>query len=320
MPVKKPRQPSVVKIPDTYAYLYGFQDYLFGQAMSIHTRNAYVSDLLQTAQLSDTPLPSWQAEDATQALLSLQDHGKSQRSLARYLSAWRQFFYFLNETGLRQDNPIEHIKLRQSPPTLPKSLSLEDVDALLACPDVDTALGLRDRAMLEMLYACGLRISELVNLKLQMIDFEYAFLRIRGKGDQERLVPLGEIALDWLTLYLEQSRPLLKKAATDIVFLTQHGNLMTRQNFWYSLKAYALQANIQQSISPHTLRHAFATHLLNHGADLRTVQELLGHRDLSTTQIYTHIAQHRMHQIYQKSHPRADLHLQQHPMHENTNS
>lgn len=322
MPVKKPRQPSAVKIPDAYAYLYGFRDYLFGQAVSVHTRNAYLSDLIQTAQLSQIALLDWQADDAKNALLALQEQGKSQRSIARYLSAWRQFFNFLNETGLRLDNPIQQIKIRQSPPSLPKSLSLEDVDALLACPDIHTALGLRDRAMLEMLYACGLRISELVNLKLQMIDFDHAFLRIRGKGDQERLVPLGEVALDWLKLYLKQSRPSLKKGETDIVFLTRHGNLMTRQNFWHSLKAYALQANIQQQLSPHTLRHAFATHLLNHGADLRTVQELLGHRDLSTTQIYTHIAQYRMQQVYQQSHPRANLHLIQHTemANENTNS
>ncbi|MFB2539345.1 MULTISPECIES: site-specific tyrosine recombinase XerD [unclassified Acinetobacter] len=305
MIVKKARQPSAVNIPADLTYLYGFRDYLFSHSQSVHTRNAYLSDLIQSANLRDTALPDWQASDVQDAILQLQIQDKSPSSIARYMSAWRQFFIFLIEHKLRTDNPLQHIKSPKQARILPKSLSIDDVEKLLDIPDCDTALGLRDRAMLELLYACGLRISELINLQLQMIDMQYAIVRIRGKGNKERLVPMGEIAMDWLQRYLQQSRPQLLHGATDIVFLTRQGNLMTRQNFWYAIKAYALQAEIYSDLSPHTLRHAFATHLLNHGADLRAVQELLGHSDLSTTQIYTHIAQKRMHDIYQHSHPRA---------------
>jgi integrase/recombinase XerD len=184
-------------------------------------------------------------------------------------------------------------------------LSEQDVDALIQAPDIETALGLRDRAMFEVLYACGLRVSELLNLRLDLINLKQGYLRITGKGNKERLVPLGQIAVEWVEKYLIESRPQLYKSATDYLFLTQHGGIMSRQNFWYAIKRYALQAGIQAELSPHTLRHAFATHLLNHGADLRVVQMLLGHSDLSTTQIYTHVAQVRMQQLHASHHPRA---------------
>ena len=189
--------------------------------------------------------------------------------------------------------------------SLPQDLSEQEVEALIHAPNTQTALGLRDRAMLEVLYACGLRVTELLNLRLELINLKQGYLRIVGKGNKERLVPLGAIACKWLEKYLLEARAQLYKSATDYLFLTQHGGIMSRQNFWYAIKRYALQANIQTELSPHTLRHAFATHLLNHGADLRVVQMLLGHSDLSTTQIYTHVAQVRMQQLHAQHHPRA---------------
>jgi len=161
------------------------------------------------------------------------------------------------------------------------------------------------RAMLEVLYACGLRVTELLNLRLELINLKQGYLRIVGKGNKERLVPMGQVACEWIEKYLNEARPQLYKTATDYLFLTQHGGIMSRQNFWYAIKRYALQAGVQAELSPHILRHAFATHLLNHGADLRVVQMLLGHSDLSTTQIYTHVAQVRMQQLHASHHPRA---------------
>ena len=188
---------------------------------------------------------------------------------------------------------------------LPKDLSEADVDALLAVPDVSTALGLRDKAMLELLYACGLRVSELTGLPLASLNLRGGFLRVMGKGRKERLVPLGETAADWLQRYLDEGRPALVKATVAALFLTQRGTAMTRENFWHLIKRYALLAGISSTVSPHTLRHAFATHLLNHGADLRVIQLLLGHADLSTTQIYTHVARQRLQELHAQHHPRG---------------
>ena len=258
-PAKKLRQPTPVTIPAQYAYLQGFRDYLISHSSSIHTRNAYLSDLIQCAQLSAVPVPTWHGAEIQQVLLELTALQKSPRSIARCMSALRQFFKFLRETGLRSDNPIADLKT-------PKQGR---------------------------------------GFQLQMLNLEQGFVRIKGKGNKERLVPLGEVALDWLQRYLSDARGLLYKSSTDAVFLTQRGGVMTRQNFWYAIKRYALIANIHQELSPHILRHAFATHLLNHGADLRVVQMLLGHADLSTTQIYTHVAQARMQKIHQQYHPRA---------------
>ncbi len=215
------------------------------------------------------------------------------------------FTNFLREQKLRSDNPVATHHSPKIGRALPKDLSEEDVEALIQAPDINTALGLRDRAMFEVLYACGLRVSELLNLRLELINLKQGYLRITGKGNKERLVPLGQFACEWVERYLQDARPQLYKSSTDYLFLTQHGGIMSRQNFWYAIKRYALQANIQAELSPHTLRHAFATHLLNHGADLRVVQMLLGHSDLSTTQIYTHVAQVRMQQLHEKHHPRG---------------
>ncbi|MBP6190252.1 MAG: site-specific tyrosine recombinase XerD [Acinetobacter sp.] len=303
---KKPRIPAAINIPENLSFLNGFRDYLVAQTVSPHTRNAYLSDLIQCSELQPSSiLTQWNSDDIADVLLALTQSGKSPRSIARCLSALRQFYKFLREQKLRDDNPVATHHSPKIGRALPKDLSEHEVEALLQAPDTKTALGLRDRAMLEVLYACGLRVSELLNLRLELLNLKQGFLRVTGKGNKERLVPLGQHARDWIEQYLAQSRSQLYKSSTDYLFLTQHGGIMSRQNFWYAIKRYALQANIQAELSPHTLRHAFATHLLNHGADLRVVQMLLGHSDLSTTQIYTHVAQHRMQELHSKYHPRG---------------
>ncbi|WP_374664480.1 site-specific tyrosine recombinase XerD [Acinetobacter sp.] len=302
---KKPRIPAPVSIPEQLSFLQGFRDFLIAQTVSPHTRNAYLSDLIQCSACCSAAMPNWSSDDISDVLLSLTKQGKSPRSIARTLSALRSFFKFLREQKLRDDNPVSTHKTHKLGRALPKDLSEADVEALINAPDLSTALGLRDRAMLEVLYACGLRVSELLNLRLDLINLKQGYLRIVGKGNKERLVPLGQIACEWVGKYLAEARPALYKTSTDYLFLTQHGGIMSRQNFWYAIKRYALQAHIQSELSPHTLRHAFATHLLNHGADLRVVQMLLGHSDLSTTQIYTHVAQVRMQQLHAAHHPRA---------------
>lgn len=305
MLTKKPRIPTPVQIPEHLSFLQGFREDLIAQTVSPHTRNAYLSDLIQCCGLSTQAMPTWQTEDISDVLLKLTQQGKSPRSIARCLSALRAFFKFLREQKLRSDNPVALHKTPKIGRALPKDLSEADVEALIHAPNINSALGLRDRAMFEVLYACGLRVSELIHLRLDLINLKQGYLRIVGKGNKERLVPMGQIACEWVEKYLNESRPQLHKTATDYLFLTQHGGIMSRQNFWYAIKRYALQAGIQTELSPHTLRHAFATHLLNHGADLRVVQMLLGHSDLSTTQIYTHVAQVRMQHLHRQHHPRA---------------
>lgn len=302
---KKPRIPTAINIPEKLDFLVGYKDYLIANTVSPHTRNAYLSDLIQCSQYQDKPLSEWSSSDITDVLIALTQQGKSPRSIARSLSALRSFFKFLREQQLRTDNPLSSHKTPKLGRALPKDLSESQVEALIAAPNTETALGLRDRTMLEVLYACGLRVSELITLRLELLNLRQGYVRIVGKGNKERLVPLGQIALEWLGHYLNESRPQLLKSSSDYVFLTQQGGIMSRQNFWYAIKRYASQASIDFEISPHTLRHAFATHLLNHGADLRVVQMLLGHSDLSTTQIYTHVAQVRMQQLHQQHHPRA---------------
>jgi integrase/recombinase XerD len=302
---KKPRIPTAVTIPDHLSYLQGFRDFLIANTVSPHTRNAYLTDLIQCSAILSAPMTFWTHDDISDVLIELTKQGKSPRSIARNLSALRSFYKFLREQNLRTDNPVAAHKTPKLGRALPKDLSEQDVEALIQAPDTNTALGLRDRAMFEVLYACGLRVSELINLRLDLINLNQGYLRILGKGNKERLVPLGQIAIEWIEKYLNEGRSQLYKVATDYLFLTQHGGIMSRQNFWYAIKRYALQAGIQAELSPHTLRHAFATHLLNHGADLRVVQMLLGHSDLSTTQIYTHVAQVRMQQLHAQHHPRG---------------
>ena len=302
---KKPRIPTAVSIPEQLSFLHGFRDYLVAQTVSPHTRNAYLSDLIQCSECHTQPLPDWSHDDISDVLLALTKQGKSPRSIARSLSALRSFYKFLREQKIRLDNPVAEHKTPKIGRALPKDLSEQDIEALTQAPDINTALGLRDRAMLEVLYACGLRVSELLLLRLDLINLKQGYLRVLGKGNKERLVPMGAVACEWVEKYLNEARGTLYQTATDYLFLTQQGGIMSRQNFWYAIKRYALQAGITAELSPHTLRHAFATHLLNHGADLRVVQMLLGHSDLSTTQIYTHVAQIRMQQLHAQHHPRA---------------
>jgi integrase/recombinase XerD len=232
--------------------------------------------------------------------------GASARSIARLLSALRRFFRYLVREGQAAVDPTEDIDAPRLGRPLPKSLTETDVESLLAAPDTRQPLGLRDRAMLETLYATGLRVSELVSLTVSEVNIGAGLVRVFGKGRRERLVPLGEEALRWLQTYLDRARPaLLGRRSSDEVFLTKRGAGMTRQAFWRNLGRYAQVAGIRQALSPHTLRHAFATHLLNHGADLRVVQMLLGHASLSTTQIYTQVARERLKNLHAQHHPRG---------------
>ena len=238
------------------------------------------------------------------AHLSLQTRASSQ---ARYLSTLRRFYRWQVGRGSLVADPTLQLANPTLPSRLPKVMSEKQVETLLDAPDLDTPLGLRDRAMLETLYATGLRVSELVNLKLHEVALADGVLRALGKGSKERLVPLGQVAADWITRYLHEARPdILNGQHSDALFVTARGGAMTRQAFWQLIKRYAKLAEIDPAkLSPHVLRHAFATHLLNHGADLRVVQLLLGHADISTTQIYTHVARERLKTLHTEHHPRG---------------
>lgn len=228
------------------------------------------------------------------------------RTTGRLVSSLRRFYRFAIQESLRRDDPCAQIEAPKLPRSLPKSLTEAEVEALLGAPDADTDLGLRDKAMLETLYASGLRVSELIGLKVQQVSLDMGVVRVLGKGAKERLTPLGEESLAWIQRYQKLARPVILGARkSDTLFVTGRGGPMTRQAFWGLVKRYAAKAGIRSPISPHTLRHAFATHLINHGADLRVVQLLLGHADISTTQIYTHVARERLKQIHAKHHPRG---------------
>ncbi|MCP5279787.1 MAG: site-specific tyrosine recombinase XerD [Thiobacillus sp.] len=228
------------------------------------------------------------------------------RSLARQLTAIKRYHRWLLREGRRPDDPTLTVDAPRLPKPLPMSLSEGEVEALLAAPDVETPLGLRDRAMLEALYAAGFRVSELVALPVAAVSLTDGVARIFGKGGKERLVPLGEVAQEWIQRYAREARPvLLKGRGSESLFVTERGGPMTRQMFWYLIRRHAKKAGITAHLSPHTLRHAFATHLLNHGADLRVVQMLLGHADIATTQIYTHVARERLKNLHAQHHPRG---------------
>lgn len=289
-----------------------FGDYLWMEhGLSQNTMAAYRNDLATAAQWLNqrgVRLMSATALELQGLLAAVFQSGGQTRSAARLLSSLRRFYrYQLRENHI----PVDPTQLLESPKSerkIPSTLNEQQVEQLLNAPDLETGLGLRDRAMIELLYATGLRVSELVGLQLAQVSIEPGVLRIIGKGNKERLVPVGETALDFLLQYLRVTRPVLmgNSPAVDAVFVTQRGAAMTRQAFWYMIKRYAVRAGIApESLSPHTLRHAFATHLLNHGADLRVVQMLLGHSDISTTQIYTHVADQRLREIYSRHHPRA---------------
>ena len=279
------------------------------RGLSDHSLAAYRRDLLQFARWLEQrggALAGCERGDLYDWLAYQQQRGISARSVARQLSALRGFFRWLLREGRIREDPALLVERPRTPAPLPGSLTEAEVEALLAAPDVTTPIGLRDRAMLEVLYAAGLRVSELVGLRLAQLSLRQGLVRVTGKGGRERLVPLGEQALDWLQRYLREARPLLLGTVTsEALFPGRGGAAMTRQTFWHRLRRHARSAGIRKRLSPHTLRHAFATHLLNHGADLRVVQMLLGHSDLSTTQIYTHVAQQRLRQLHAEHHPRA---------------
>ncbi len=279
------------------------------EGLARNTLDSYRQDLAQFA--------AWLEKDAAKDLLQVEQFDiqrylavkfpvSKPRSISRLIASLRRLYRFaLRENKIAQD-PSLQIESPKLPRSLPKSLSEEDVESLLAAPNLDDPIGLRDRAMIELLYASGLRVSELVSVKVTEVSLSEGVVRVTGKGSKTRLVPMGEVAVDWLTRYLKEARPaILEKRLSDSMFVTQRGAAMTRQAFWYLIKRYSLLAGIHKPMSPHVLRHAFATHLLNHGADLRVVQMLLGHSDISTTQIYTHVARERLKQLHTAHHPRG---------------
>lgn len=280
------------------------------RGLSDNTLNAYRADLQGLARwLAITTDNTLLAVDRHQLLVYLSsrvEQGARPRTTARLISSMKRFYqYCVREKKLNSD-PSDRIESPKLGRSLPHALTETEVEALLLSPDIKQSAGIRDRAMLELMYATGVRVSELVNLKLTEVNLRQGVLRTQGKGSKERLVPLGEEAAVWLVRYLEQVRPQwLKGLATDALFITLRKKAMTRQAFWHLIKRYAKQAGINKHISPHTIRHCFATHLLNHGADLRAVQMLLGHSDLSTTQIYTHVAKERLKNLHAEHHPRG---------------
>jgi integrase/recombinase XerD len=294
------------------ALIQEFSDYLrIEKRNSPHTVSAYRRDLSRfSAEFAGQKVDSVTTANIRNFLISLREQGLSPASVARILSSIKSFFKYLCQDKQFQDNPAEILETPKRWRKLPDVLSSEDVDNLLKCPDLVSVLGLRDKAMLEILYASGLRVSELINLQVSQLDMEVGYLRTLGKGSKERIVPIGDMAKRAVENYILNSRPALVSTRKDggkpeELFVTRRGRGMTRQGFWKLLKGYVTQANIRTSVSPHTLRHAFATHLLERGADLRSVQQMLGHSDISTTQIYTHILGKRMLEIHQQFHPRS---------------
>jgi len=279
------------------------------RGLSANTLQSYRYDLALLAAHLETEgvtLQEASRENLLHFLATQVQAGRSPRSLSRYLSGFRQFYQWLLREGRIQKDPSALIESPKLGRGLPKALNEEQVVSLLEAPDVETQLGLRDRTMLELMYATGLRVSELVGLEVVNLGMSQGVIRVMGKGQKERLVPLGEEALSWMQRYLREARPdLMRGGECPLVFVTSRKAGMTRQAFWYAIRKHAVTAGITGSVSPHMLRHSFATHLLNHGADLRVVQLLLGHSDLSTTQIYTHIAREGLKRLHSAHHPRG---------------
>ena len=279
------------------------------RGLSKNTLGAYRADLMTLGRglsKNNKSIEMADKSDLLEFIAGRVEGGAKPRSTARQLSSFRRFFRYMMREGMRSSDPTVDIAMPRIGRSLPKSLTEDEVDALLQAPNTDEPLGHRDRAMLELLYATGLRVSELINLKQSQVNFNQGVLRIVGKGDRERLIPLGEESQRWLRDFINGPRmEILLERQTDYLFPTRRGDRMTRQAFWHIIKRYAEKAGVRQKMSPHSLRHAFATHLLNHGADLRVVQMLLGHSDLSTTQIYTHVARERLKDLHGKHHPRG---------------
>lgn len=280
------------------------------KGLSDNTLASYRSDLMKFAQWLDEskkkPLLKTERSDILENLAFRLKSGLKARSTSRFISSLRGLFGYCLRENIIVVDPSQKIENPKQGRPLPKSLTEEDVEALINAPDQSDVIGMRDRAMLELLYACGLRVTELISLEVSQINLRQGVVRLFGKGNKERLVPMGEQAISVLETYLSQTRPvLLKGQLSDVVFPSKRAKMMTRQTFWHRIKVYAIKAGLNKPLSPHTLRHAFASHLLNHGADLRVVQLLLGHSDLSTTQIYTHIAKQRLQNLHREHHPRG---------------
>jgi len=279
------------------------------RGLSANTLGAYRADLMTLRRgLLEKDIPIEQAEkaDLLAFIARRVESGAKPRSTARQLSSFRRFFRYIMREGLRDTDPTADIEMPRIGRSLPITLTEDEVEGLLQAPNTDEPLGHRDRAMLELLYATGLRVSELINLKQSQVNFNQGVLRIIGKGDRERLIPLGDESQRWLRDFIDGPRmEILLERQTDYLFPTRRGDRMTRQAFWHIIKRYAQKSGIDKKMSPHSLRHAFATHLLNRGADLRVVQLLLGHSDLSTTQIYTHVARERLKDLHSQHHPRG---------------
>lgn len=279
--------------------------------LSANTRQAYERDLRLFCKTlgfkNSDALVNVSREQITGYMTQLKEKGLAAATIARKLAAIKAFYRFMTAEGYMDANPAEVVEAGTKGIKLPRVLSEDEVVRLLNQPDITTAEGLRDRTMLEVLYATGMRVSELINLTLERVDLNMKYIIAFGKGSKERIVPLGSVAAEFLQQYLEKVRPKLTHAGrnTNIVFLAFGGHELTRQRFWQIIRAYGRKANINKALTPHILRHSFATHLLDNGADLRSVQELLGHSDISTTQIYTHLTNKRLRDIYAKAHPRA---------------
>ncbi len=287
-----------------------FLEYLrVERGLAANTLKSYGRDLKQFAEyLEDAPTSYEEASRTTivSYLLKLQKEGKATSTIARRLAALKAFYQFLVDEERLDRDPTANVDSPKQKKKLPQVLSVNEVERLLEQPDTSSETGLRDRAMLELLYATGTRVSELVSLDLDDIDLNEQRVRCRGKGSKERIIPLGSMAVKAIREYLQEARPpLVRNTSTEALFVNHHGSRLSRQGFWKIVKKYAAEANIKKSITPHTLRHSFATHLLENGADLRAVQELLGHADISTTQIYTHLTKSRIKDVYSKAHPRA---------------
>ena len=279
------------------------------RGLSENTLDAYRADLLaldQRLKERDVKIVGASKADLLDYISWRVGGGAKPRSTARQLSSFRRFYRYLLREGTIAEDPTAEIAMPKIGRALPQSLTEDEVDALLAAPNVSEPLGNRDRAMLELLYATGVRVSELINLKMSQMNLNQGVIRIIGKGNRERLIPLGGEAQDWLRDFIDGARiEILLERQTDYLFPTRRGDRMTRQAFWHIIKRYAKKAGVSKKLSPHTVRHAFATHLLNNGADLRVIQLLLGHSDVSTTQIYTHVARERMKELHSQHHPRG---------------
>lgn len=280
------------------------------RGLSLNTRKSYERDLAQYLHfLEEKKITAWQDVDrfiVISYLEKMHDEKKAPATVTRMITSLRRFHQFLRQERITDHDPMQHIDTPKKAQKLPSTLSLKEVQRLIEAPDTTKNLGIRDRAILEVMYATGMRVSELIGLKLSDLHLSLGLVQTIGKGDKERIIPLGDYAIQWLERYLDEVRPLLVKDTTEVhVFVNNHGSGLSRQGIWKNLKQLVRDAGITKEVTPHTLRHSFATHLLENGADLRTVQELLGHADISTTQIYTHITKKRMTDVYKQHFPRA---------------